>query len=82
MTGPNGPSPALVKLVFEIKDKNPGFGCERIALLVTEIHGVRTDDQTVRRILRGPRPHFKGSGPSWLAKIGKAKDALWCVDLI
>ena len=50
--GPKGPCAQLIKLVIDIKVKNPRYGCERIAFLVSELLGEKVDDQTVRRILR------------------------------
>lgn len=80
--GPKGPSADLINLIVEIKTKNPGYGCPKIALLVSELLGQSIDEQMVRRILR---KHFssqpRGSGPSWLNAIGSAKDVLWSVDL-
>jgi transposase InsO family protein len=80
--GPKGPSADLIKLIVEIKVKNPSYGCPKIALLAIELLSQDIDEQTVRRILR---QHFssqpRGSGPSWLNAIGIAKDVLWSVDL-
>ena len=80
--GPKGPSTALIKLVVEIKTKNPGYGCPKIALLASQLLDDCIDEQTVRRILRkyfSDQP--RGPGPSWLNAIGIAKDVLWSVDL-
>ena len=80
--GPKGPSADLINLIVEIKTKNPGYGCPKIALLASELLGQSIDEQLVRRILR---KHFssqpRGPGPSWLNAIGIAKDVLWSVDL-
>ena len=35
--GPKGPSPELIKLIIEIKQKNPKYGCPRIALLASKL---------------------------------------------
>ena len=79
--GPNGPSPELIKLVVEIKTKNPRYGCPKIALLVSKLLGEEISEQTIRRILRKYFRSAPGSGPSWLNAIGTAKDVLWSLDL-
>jgi len=80
--GPKGPLPALIKLVVEIKAKNPQYGCPKIALLVSKLLGQEINEQTIRRILRKHYRHTPSrSGPSWLNAIGKAKDVLWSMDL-
>ena len=79
--GPKGPTPELIKLVVEIKTKNPQYGCPKIALLVSKLLEDNISEQTIRRILR---QHFRctpGGGPSWLSAIGTAKDVLWSMDL-
>lgn len=78
--GPKGPSPELIRLVVEIKTKNPSYGCERIAFLISELLNEHVDDQTVRRILRKYWIPEGGSGPSWLTFLGHTKDSLWSVD--
>jgi putative transposase len=35
--GPKGPSRELIKLVVETKERNPSYGCPRIALLVGNV---------------------------------------------
>jgi putative transposase len=49
--GHKGPSKELIKLVVETKERNPSYGCPRIALLVGNVLGESIDDETVRRIL-------------------------------
>ncbi|MEO5969866.1 MAG: helix-turn-helix domain-containing protein, partial [Bdellovibrionia bacterium] len=75
--GPKGPSPELIKLIIEIKQKNPKYGCPRIALLASKLTDRAINEILVRRILR---QHFRfpsgSSSPSWLSQIGKAKDDL------
>jgi transposase InsO family protein len=67
--------------VLQIKGKNPSYGCPRIALLVSKLAGQFIDEHLVRRILRRHFHFPGGGGPSWLEKIGTAKDALWSLDL-
>jgi putative transposase len=80
--GPKGPSAELIRLVVDIKLKNPRYGYPKITLLVSKLLDREISEQQVRRILR---KHFRnlppGSGPSWLNAIGHAKDALWSMDL-
>jgi transposase InsO family protein len=65
-----------------MKQRNPLFGCPRIAQQINLAFGLHLDKDTVRRVLA---VHYKpdpGShGPSWLTAIGHAKDSLWSVDL-
>ena len=78
--GPKGPSPELIDLVLQIKTKNPSYGCEYIAYLVSDLLKETVSHQTVRRILR--KHLFKpGGGPSWLNKIGNQTNKLWSVDM-
>ena len=81
--GPKGPSLELIRLIIEIKRNNPGYGCPKIALLVSKLLGDTINEHLVRRILRKGYfvPPTSGGGPSWLNQIGKVKDALWSTDL-
>ncbi len=81
--GPQGPSAELVRAIVEIKQRNPRYGCPRIALIITNTFGVPIDKDVVRRVLAKhyqPDPSLSG-GPSWLSFIGHMKDSLWSVDL-
>ena len=81
--GAHGPSTKLIRAIVEIKQRNPRYGCPRIALLITNTFGVPVDKDVVRRILAKyyrPDPSV-GAGPSWLSFIGHTKDSLWSVDL-
>jgi len=80
--GPKGPSDELVRAIVELKQRNPRFGCPRIALIISKTFGVEIDKDVVRRVLATHyRPSSGGSGPSWLTFLGHAKDSLWSVDL-
>jgi putative transposase len=81
--GPKGPSVELVRAIVEIKQRNPRYGCPRIALLVSTVFGVSVDKDVVRRVLaRHYRPDPSvGGGPSWLTLLGQMKDSLWSVYL-
>jgi len=66
-----------------IKQRNPRFGCPRIAFIISNTFGVPINKDVVRRVLAQhyrPDPSF-GGGPSWLSFIGSMKDSLWSVDL-
>ena len=80
--GPKGPSADLIRIIVELKSRNPRFGCPRIALIISRTFGVEIDANVVYRVLskhyRAP-PH--GTGPSWLSFIGHTKDSLWSIDL-
>ncbi len=80
--GPQGPSEALVRVIVELKTRNPRFGCPRIARIISQTFGVDIDRNVVRRILaKHYRPSSGETGPSWLSFIGHTMDSLWSVDL-
>jgi len=80
--GPKGPSQELIRVIVELKQRNPRFGCPQIALIVARTFGVEIDKDVVRRVLaRHYRPEPGGGGPSWLTFIGHMKVSLWSVDL-
>jgi putative transposase len=80
--GPKGPSAEVINAIVEMKQRNPRFGCPRIAQQINLAFGLDLDKDTVRGVLA---VHFKldpnSRGPSWLTTIGHAKDSLWSVDL-
>jgi len=81
--GPKGPSPELIKVVVDMKRRNPKYGCPRIAQQISNAFGTHIDKDVVRRVLAKyyrPGPDA-GNGPSWLTFIGHMKDSLWSVDL-
>ncbi len=67
--------------MVETKERNPSYGCPRIALLVGNVLGKPIDDETVRRILAKHYRPTPGKGPSWLLPIGKSPNKLWSTDL-
>ena len=80
--GPKGPSQELIEAIVELKQRNPRFGCPRIAQEINKAFGVDIDKDVVRRVLEKyyrPGPG-SGHGPSWLTFIGHLKDSLWSVD--
>ena len=80
--GPKGPDEALIRIIVELKSRNPRFGCPRIAYIISRTFGIEIDKNVVYRVLAKhyrPAPH--GTGPSWLSFIGHTKDSLWSVDL-
>jgi putative transposase len=80
--GPKGPSPELVAAIVEMKQRNPRFGCRRIAQQIAFVFGVEIDKDVVRRVLaKHCRPADGSDGPSWLTFLGHTKDSLWSVDL-
>ena len=80
--GPKGPDEALVRMIVELKARNPRFGCPRIAHIVTQTFGIDIDKNVVHRVLaKHYRPTSGGIGPSWLSFIGHTTDSLWSVDL-
>ncbi len=81
--GPKGPSPELIRFVVEVKQRNPSYGCEKIALLVNQRTHCRVSHQTVRRILRKHLPMAPKypPGPSWSTFLAQSRDSLWALDL-
>ncbi len=80
--GPKGPSEQLIRIIVELKRRNPHFGFPRIALIISKTFGIDLDKNIVRRILaKHYRPESGGNGPSWLTFFGHMKDNLWSVDL-
>src|SRR6516225_7405478 len=80
--GPKGPDEALIQAIVELKSRNPGFGCPRIARIISQTFGIDVDKNVVYRVLsKHDRPAPGGSGPSWLSFIGHTADSLWSVDL-
>jgi len=76
--GPKGPSAEVIVAIVKMKQRNPRFGCPRIAQQINLAFGLELDKEIVRRILAA---HYmldpSTSGPSWLTTIGHAKDSLW-----
>ena len=80
--GPKGPSPEVIAAVVEMKQRNPSWGCPRIAQQITLAFGIPIDKDVVRRILAARyQPKPDSAGPAWLTVLGHAKDSLWSVDL-
>ena len=80
--GPKGPSVELIHAVVEMKQRNPNWGCPRIAQQIALAFHIQIDKDVVRRILaRHYRPGQDSGGPSWLTFLGHMKDSLWSMDL-
>jgi len=80
--GPKGPSAELIRAVVQMKQRNPTWGCPRIAQQIALAFGILTNKDVVRRILAGHyRPNPSEAGPSWLTFLGHMKDSLWSIDL-
>jgi putative transposase len=80
--GPKGPSPELIRAIVALKQRNPRFGCPRIAQQINKAFGTDIDKDVVRRILATHyRPVSGGGGLSWLTFLGHTKDSLWSIDL-
>ncbi len=80
--GPKGPSPELVRAIVEMKQRNPRFGCRRIAMQIADTFAIDIDKDFVRRVLlKHYCPTPGDGGPSWLSFLGHSKDSLWSIDL-
>jgi putative transposase len=74
--GPKGPSQDVIAAVVDMKQRNPSWGCPRIAQQITLAFGISIDREVVRRILAAQYEPTPGSaGPSWLTVLGHAKAA-------
>jgi len=80
--GPKGPSRDIINAIVEMKQRNPGFGCPRIAQQINLAFGLDLDKDIIRRVLAAHyKPDPSNRGTSWLTTLGHAKDSLWSVDL-
>ena len=80
--GPKGPNKELIEAVVQMKQRNPAWGCPRIAQQIALAFDIPIDKDVVRRILATHyRPEKDSGGPSWLTFIGHMKDSLWSLDL-
>jgi putative transposase len=80
--GPKGPSQDVIAAVVDMKQRNPSWGCPRIAQQIALAFGISIGKDVVRRILAArDKPKPDAAGPSWLTVLGHAKDSLWSVDL-
>jgi transposase InsO family protein len=80
--GRKGPSAELIRAVVGMKQRNPRWGCPRIAQQIALAFHIEIDKDVVRRILaQHHRPGQDSGGPSWLTFLGHMKDSLWSIDL-
>jgi putative transposase len=80
--GPKGPTQEVIAAVVEMKQRNPTWGCPRIAQQIALAFGISLNKDVVRRILAVRyQPTPDAAGPSWLTVLGHAKDSLWSLDL-
>jgi putative transposase len=65
-----------------MKQRNPIWGCPRIAQQIALAFGVPINKDVVRRILAARYRSAQDSpGPSWLTVLGHTKDSLWSLDV-
>jgi transposase InsO family protein len=70
-----------IKAIVEMKQRNPRYGCPRIAKQINLAFGLELDKDIVRRVLAVHyKPDPSNRGPSWLTTLGHAKDSLWSRD--
>ncbi len=48
---PKGPSQELIRVIVEMKHRNPGYGCPKIAEQISKLFGININKDIVRRIL-------------------------------
>ena len=65
-----------------MKQRNPNWGCPRIAQQIALVFHIPIDKDVVRRILAHHyQPGQDSGGPSWLTFLGHMRDSLWSMDL-
>jgi len=64
-----------------MKQRNPTWGCPRIAQQIVLAFDIPIDKDVVRGLASHYGPGQDSGGPSWLTFIGHLKDSLWSVDL-
>ena len=80
--GPKGPAKEVIDAIVKMKQRNPRYGCPRIAQQINLAFGLEIDKDIVRRVLAVHyKPDPANRGPSWLTILAHAKDSLWSVDL-
>jgi transposase InsO family protein len=68
--------------ILATQQRNPSWGCPRIAQQIAWAFGVPVDKDVVRRVLATHyQPKPDAGGPSWLTFLGHSKDSLWSADL-
>ena len=75
--GPKGPSRELIAAIVELKQRNPRYGCPRIAYTISITFGIEINKDIVRRVLAKhykPKPE-NTQGSSWLSLLVTAKTA-------
>jgi hypothetical protein len=78
---PKGPNKELIEAVVQMKQRNPTWGCPRIAQQIVLAFDIPIDKDVVRGLASHYGPGQDSGGPSWLTFIGHLKDSLWSVDL-
>src|SRR5713101_1299692 len=80
--GPKGHNKELLEAGVQMKQRNPTWGCPRIAQQMALAFDIPIDKDVVRRILASHyRPEQDSGGPSWLTFFGHLKDSLWSLDM-
>src|SRR5713101_8403848 len=80
--GPKGRCKELIDAILATKQRNPSWGCPRIAQQIALAFGLPVDKDVVRRVLAAHyQPKPDAGGPSWLTFLGHSKDSLWSTDL-
>ena len=69
--GPKGPTQEIIAAVVDMKQRNPTWGCPRIAQQIALAFGIPINKDVVRRILAVRfQPTPDSGGPSWLTVLG------------
>ena len=65
--GPKGPCAQLIAAIVEMKQRNPNFGCVRIAQQIAHAFGIEIDNDVVRRVLA---QHYRPDDGGSHARLG------------
>ena len=79
--GPKGPSQELIAAIVELKQRNPRYGCPRIAYIFSLTFGIEINKNIVRRILakhHKPKPRKVPHGYRYSVTVKTAFGASIC----
>ena len=70
--GPKGPDEALIRAIVELKERNPRFGCPRIARIIASTFGVDVD----KNVVNAAGGISRGMPRAGLCRVRRESDAV------